>query len=180
MNKEYFNSTETEGWNKLVELNNEILHLNDLGRTPSKYHTDASGVTCTSRCFNIELKDRNLTIINNNGEYSISGVSQYNKPYTATTIYIEQHKVCDILLDYVVYGYDPIYINFVSNGVIIFNLSNLSVRPIKENKKIKSKGYEKIEIGTREGLDLKDATIYMKNNEGKYELVKRCEKRRTN
>lgn len=75
--------------------------------------------------------------------------------YTASTIYIEQHKVCSMLLDYVALNYEPIYINFLDNCIIVYNLSRLKHRPISEVKKIKSLGYDKMEIGTRERIGYK-------------------------
>ena len=170
MDKEFFEKSEIDCYTKLVKFNDNVLKLNDLGQTPTKYHTDASGITATSRYFNLELKNRNQTIKQDeSSEYYIEGTTSTGKQYTANTIFIEQHKVCSMLLDYITYNQEPIYINFLNNGIVVFNLAKLKTRPETEHKKIHSKGYGKIEIGDREGLSLKDATIYDNN----YNLIKR-------
>ena len=96
------------------------------------------------------------------------GYKDDGKEYDCYGEYIEQHKVCSMLLDYVVYGYEPIYINFLRNGIVVYNLARLKHRPVQTHQKIRSKGYGKMEIGTREDLSLKDATIYDTN----YKIVK--------
>lgn len=162
--KKYFDSKEAEDMNKLTNFNNKVLHLNQLGETPYKHWTDASGYTRDERYFNMELKERNQTLKQDeNGNYYIEGTTNKGTTYTASTLYIEQHKLCSMMLDYITEGKEPIYINFLQNGVIVFNLSKLKRRPVTENKKIHSKGYGQMEIGTREGLWLTDAAIYDNN-----------------
>lgn len=161
MNKEYFDEKENCCYNKLKDFNSNKLHLSILGETPKKHWTDASGYTAASRYLNFELKDRNQEIRQKeNGEYYIHGWTEQGKEYDCDGIYIEQHKVCSMMLDYIVYGYEPIYVNFLKNGVIVYNLAKLKNRPEPFKQKIHSKGYGKMEIGTRENLNIKDATIY--------------------
>lgn len=72
MNDIYFKKVENDDYQKLIHFNEEALNLRQLGETPVKHHTDASGYTSTSRYFNIELKDRNQELrINDKGEYYI-------------------------------------------------------------------------------------------------------------
>ena len=79
-----------------------------------------------------------------------------------------------MMLDYVTLHQEPIYINFLKDGVVVvFNLSKLKRRPFSESKTIKSRGYGKMEIGQREGLYLSDATIYKMDNNNTYQLIKR-------
>lgn len=176
-NENYFNVTENTDYIKLTVFNEQILHLNQIGQTPHKYHTDASGYTSTSRYFNMELKDRDVELVlTESGDYIIKGTSQYGKPYTANTLFIEQHKISSMMLDYVTLHQEPIYINFLKDGVVVvFNLSKLKRRPFSESKTIKSRGYNKMEIGQREGLYLTDATIYKMDNNNTYQLIKRPE-----
>lgn len=170
MNKEYFNETEKTDYELLEEFNNNTLHLSQLGQTPTKHHTDASGYTATSRYFNLELKQRNQEIrINENGEFYIKGYKDDGTEYNCDGVYIEQHKVCSMLLDWICYGYEPIYINFLKNGIVVYNLSKLKKRPEPQRRKIQSRGYGKMEIGTRENLYLTDATIYDNN----FRLIKK-------
>ena len=170
---EYFDKKEQENFDKLVEFNDNILHLELMGQTPRRHHTDASGYTSTSRYFNIELKERNQELRQkDDGTYYIHGITNNNKEYTCNGIYIEQHKVCSMMLDYICNGYEPIYINFLNNCIIVYNLAKLKTRPNTDlAKKIKSSGYGAFEIGSREDLSLKDATIYDYN----YNLIKRPE-----
>lgn len=174
-NKEYFDEKESNDFIKLTEFNNQVLHLEDFGATPYTHWTDASGYTATCRYFNIEVKDRNQDLfINEQGEYFVKGTSQFGKEYYADNLYIEQHKVSSMMMDYICCGYEPIYINFLNDGVVVvYNLSRLNKRPATENKKIKSKGYNKMEIGTREGLFLSDATIFKKDENNIYRIIQK-------
>ena len=168
--KDFFNENEKKCWEKLQVFNDNVLHIKDLGRTPTKHWTDASGHTADSRYINMELKNRNQIIyVDDNSNYIASGSTDKGNSYTADSLYIEQHKVCSMMLDWVCLGYEPIYINFLNDCIVVYNLSKLKRRPITEPKKIHSKGYGKMEIGTREGLFLTDATIYDYN----YNLIKR-------
>ena len=75
-----------------------------------------------------------------------------------------------MIFEYIANGTEPLYFNFLNDGyVALFNLKKLTKRP-KEHKRlsIESKGYQKMEIGSREGLYIKDAAIY---KDGK--LIKR-------
>lgn len=169
----FFTESEKKCWEKLKDFNEHVLHIQDLGTTPKKHWTDASGNTADSRYFNMELKNRNQVIyVDDNSEYIASGTTDKGNTYIADNLYIEQHKVCSMLLDWICLGYEPIYINFLENCIVVYNLSRLKRRPIPEPKKIHSKGYGKMEIGTREGLFLTDATIY----DYQYNLIKRPEK----
>lgn len=173
-NKEYFDSKENTDFIKLTVFNEQVLHLKDLGQTPYLHHTDASGYTKNNTYINMELKDRECELIEDNGEFKIKGVSQSGKPYTANTLYIEQHKVCGMLLDWVSLDYVPVYINFLKGGVVIVHkLHKLNKRPYSEQKTIKSRGYNKMEIGQREGLYLSDAAIYKMDENNQYQMIKK-------
>lgn len=166
--KKYFEENEKEDLKKLIELNEKAHIFTSITPSKEKHYTDATGYTA-DRQFNIELKNRNQLLLNDG---RISGCSQSGKEYIDTDIFIEDHKLADMLLDWVVNGLEPLYINFLANGwTIIFNLSKLTVRPKKHmNMKIQSKGYKSMEFANRQGLYLKDAAIY----DSKYNLVKRC------
>ena len=140
-----------------------------MGRTPAKHTSDASGVTTDGRYLNFEIKIRNQTLVDD----IISGCSTGGKIYTANTIYIETHKVGDLLLDYVCYKTVPLYINFLNDGfVILYNLLTLKHRPTKVAKRIYSKLYQGFELSKREELLLDDAWIYQKEN-NTYKLIKK-------
>lgn len=164
----YFEENEKNDLKKLFELNEKAHIFSSITPSKEKHYTDATGFTA-DRLFNIELKNRNQILLRDG---RISGCSQSGKDYIDETIFIEDHKLSDMLLDWVANGLEPLYINFLANGwTIIYNLSKLSVRPKKYlNMKINSKGYRSMEFGNRQGLYLIDAAVY----DDKYNLIKRC------
>ena len=164
MDKTYFETKENENWKLLCEFNANTHLFDEIGRMNTYYHSDATGQTTNklgeTRKFNLELKTRNVTLTQ-------SGNFKGDK-FNENTLYIESHKIADLLLDQVI-GYEGLYVNFLNNNVVvIYNVGKLSVRPKLEKKRIPSKGYQGFEMAFREGLHIKDAAIY-KN----YKLVKR-------
>lgn len=164
MNKNYFVEKENENWKLLCDFNEHTHLFDEIGRMNEYYHTDATGRTETKlgeqRMFNIELKIRNVTLTK-------SGKFMGDK-FNENTLYIESHKIADLLLDQVI-GYEGLYVNFLNNNVVvIFNVGKLKVRPKLEKKRIPSKGYQGFEMAFREGLHINDAAIYKD-----YKLVKR-------
>lgn len=154
MNETYAINTEQQDYDKLQDFN-KYLNLRELGKRPDKDTTDASGYTEDGHEVNIELKSRNIGI------------------NTFKTIYIENHKVADMLLDYTIDKKIPLYINFLNDDyVVVFNLAKLRHRPRKVNKRIWSQLYQAFEMAKREELRLEDAWIYKKQND-KYLLIKK-------
>lgn len=168
MDKKYFEENEEEDLKKLIDFNEKAHIFYSITPSKVKHHTDASGYTA-DRYFNIELKNRNQILLSDG---RISGCSQTGKEYIDETIFIEDHKLSDMLLDWLTMGLEPLYFNFLANGwVMIYNLSKLTIRPKKYlNMKINSKGYKSMEFGNRQGLYIKDAAIYDSN----YNLIKKC------
>ena len=165
--KEYFENNEEQDLKKLIEFNEKAHIFEHIKESEIKHYSDATGYSA-DRIFNIELKNRNQVLLTNG---KISGCTQGGKSYIDDDLFIEDHKAADLLMDYIAYGLEPLYINFLNNCVLIFNLSKLSIRPKKHlNLKINSKGYRTMEFGNRQGLYLKDAAIYDSN----YNLIKRC------
>lgn len=151
MDKEFFENSEQSCINKMEQfINKHNFNLSETGATPSKYDYDYSGVCKTldrEVTYAFELKDRN---------YSLDTFNKWGN------IIIEAHKLSELYLHYVMYGIIPIYINFTSDGkVILFNLSKLKDKPkYKLYKGIKSKGYQRIEEGSRFELSMSDAKIF--------------------
>lgn len=160
----YFSENEKVDWCKLEEFNDKTHLFDHLEPTEVKYHTDGTGYTTNrlgeTRYWNIELKNRNLNLLDDG---RISGATDKGS-FFDDTIFIESHKVADMLLD-CINGLEPLYINFLADGkVIVHNLSKLTKRPKKTAKmNIKSKGYGKFEIAKRQGLYLVDAAIFDKD-----------------
>ena len=164
MDKNYFEQKENENWKLLCDFNEHTHLFDEIGRMPQYYHTDATGQTTNklgeTRKFNLELKTRDVTLTQ-------SGKFMGDR-FNENTLYIESHKVADLLLDQVI-GYEGLYVNFLNNNVVvIFNVGKLKVRPKLEKKRIPSKGYQGFEMAFREGLHINDAAIYKDNK-----LVKR-------
>ena len=164
MDKQYFVDKENENWKLLCDFNEHTNLFNEIGRMHEYYHSDATGKTISKmgeeRKFNLELKIRNVTLLK-------SGTFQGDK-FNDQTLYIESHKIADLLLDQII-GLEGLYVNFLNNNVVvIFNVGKLSVRPKLEKKRIPSKGYQGFEMAFREGLHIKDAAIFKD-----YKLVKR-------
>ena len=168
MNQDFALKSETNDYYLLEDFNN-VLKLIELGQTPEKYTTDASGFTTDGRQINIELKKRNQTL---SGLTIIGTSSKTNKQYTADTIYIESHKIADLLLDYQCDDKIPLYINFLNDGyVVLYNITRLKHRPTKVAKRIWSELYQGFELAKRQELKLEDAWIYQRINNDTYKLV---------
>ena len=164
MERNFFEENEVVDWKKLEEFNAKTNLFDHLKPTEVKAHTDGTGYTVNkfgeTRYFNIELKNRNLNLLNDG---RISGATDKGS-FFDDTIFIESHKAADMLLD-CINGLEPLYINFLADGkVIVHNLSKLSMRPKKSgNLNIKSKGYGKFEVAKRQGLYIADAAIFDEN-----------------
>lgn len=164
MDKNYFDTNESNDMKLLYDFN---FHTNLFsGLNPSEYShfSDATAYTISrlgeERKFNIEIKKRNAVLLKSG---KVSGAT-----FVDDNIIIESHKACDLLFDNI-NGYEPLYINFLDNNVVvIYNLNKLSIRPQSMKKFIKSNGYQGFEIASRQGLNIKDAAIYKD-----YKLVKR-------
>lgn len=157
MDKFFFESNEIIDYDKLVKFNNETHIFDNIGQTPSKHYFDASGNTY-DRCFSIELKSRNITLLDDG---SISGCTNDGRTYTDKGIIIEAHKLADLVVEGM-FGHEPLYINFLEDDtVLIFNLSKIRHKPSrKANMKISSRGYGYMELGHRHFLNINDAAIY--------------------
>lgn len=172
MDKNFFNRNENKGYAKLNDFNDDVKLFSTLDRTPEKHPYDASATTNNGNAYNIEIKIRNQILLDDG---RVSGHSDYsNKDYIDDTIMIESHKMASQLLYASMYGYTPLYVNFLNDGtVIIFNLHNLKKLPLrKDSVKTYSKGYQRKEEEMKYYLSLKDACIY-KNNR----LIKKCDDR---
>ena len=111
--KQYFDENEINDWELLEEFNENTGVFTGLKQSEYKHHTDGTGYTDSpfgTRYFNIELKYRNLNLLDDG---RISGATEKGE-FIDNTIFIESHKAADMLLDSI-NGLEPIYINFLSN-----------------------------------------------------------------
>lgn len=145
MNHTYFNKNEKDDYAKLIEFNDKAKLFAELVQIKGDKHYDASGVTMDGRTCRIELKTRNF----NMGDYS--------------TLFIEDHKTANLLFDYICLNDEPIYLNFLNDGIAIFNLRKLVKRPVIDTRRTKSEGYGCWEYSARNALYIEDAAIYADN-----------------
>lgn len=144
MNEQYFKTNEKTDIQLLYEFNEEHKFFDSITPTKEKEQFDAIAWHKT-RTFAIELKHRFIPI------------SRYK------TLFIEDYKLAALMLEYIINKREPLYINFLHDAIVIFNLNKLSIKPKMTIKDIKSEGYEHIQKQERRfELNLKDAVIYMR------------------
>lgn len=142
MNEQYFKTNEKTDLQLLYEFNEEHKFFDSITQTKEKEQFDAIAWHKT-RTFAIELKHRFIPI------------SRYK------TLFIEDYKLAALMLEYIINKREPLYINFLHDAIVIFNLNKLSIKPKMTIKDIKSEGYEHIQKQERRfELNLKDAVIY--------------------
>lgn len=143
MNKQYFKTNEKTDIQLLYEFNEEHKFFDAITPTKEKEQFDAIAWHKT-RTFAIELKHRFIPI------------NKYK------TLFIEDYKLAALMLEYIINKREPLYINFLHDAIVIFNLNKLSIKPKMTIKDIKSEGYEYVQKQERRyELSLKDAVIYM-------------------
>lgn len=155
-----FNSQEDHDFQALLDLNSSKHWFEHIDRLPPKSHADASGTTVDGRKVIIELKSRNMTICDD--KCHLIANTRDGGQCIVETIFIEGHKIASLLLDQLE-GFTPLYINFLNNGTVIYNLSKLKRRPREEvMRNVYSKGYMNWEQAKRQGLWIEDAAIVKK------------------
>lgn len=150
MNTKYAERHEADDFEMLKELNS-VFKIDELGRTPKGYDTDASGYT-KGRYVEIELKRRYINVD------------------TYKTIIIEPYK-----MQYANENKDTIqlYVNFTNdNHAIVFNLHRIG-NATKTEYDIPSKLYERIKTSNRYNLPMYNAWIYKKDENNKYKLIQK-------
>lgn len=150
---------------KLLNLFNDKLNLKSLGQTPKKYYFDASGYTNINEFVEMELKNRNGKFIDKD---SIELTKRGNKVYTATTIFIEPQHYSRMIDDYRFDNVVPLYINFLNDAILVFNLATLKNKPQwKYQTHIWDEGAKQFKDEWRILLPINEAYIYNNN----YELI---------
>lgn len=142
MNKTYFQENETNDLQLLFELNEKEHWFDSIQPTKEKSQIDAIAKH-KNRRFGIELKRR------------------YVQLKTYKTIMIEDYKLASMMLEWTINKLEPLYICFLHDAVLIFNLLKLKSMPKLRIQDIKSGGYEKMQYQERRYLlDITDAVIY--------------------
>lgn len=141
----YFETNERQDLQLLYQFNYDNKLFTWVMPTAEKSQIDAIAMK-GGRNFAIEIKHRLIP------------VSKYQH------LMIEDYKYLELMMEKQFNGREPLYINFLHDAVVIFNLSKLSAKPKMRIMNIKSEGYEAIQHQERRYmLDLSDAVIYKDN-----------------
>ena len=149
MEKEnYFDKQERVDSQLLNEFNNQVHWFKGLTANTRMSEIDYRATDKKDRLCHIELKQRKGNI----EQYIKYGdvLVEVGKIYATTRIMESGHT----------YDEQRLYINFVDDGVIIFNLNQISSMNFYPNHKQRNYGKNKTENEDRFGLKMKDAIIY--------------------
>lgn len=155
-NTKFFDAAELVCIGLFEKFNEEVLHLSNTGATPQYFDFDASG-TSQSRTFAIELKRRFLSLTDD-----MSQMLDQKNGNLYQDLMIEDHKVSELLVHSITGSCVPLYINFLENAVLVYNLQRITTAR-RTRTKVKSNGYQSFELGTRYYLSLDDCWIYREN-----------------
>lgn len=141
----YFMENEQQDLQLLYEFNYQTKLFQWVMPTQEKSQIDAIAMK-NNRNFAIEIKHRLIP------------VDKYK------SIMIEDYKYLELMMEKQFNGREPLYINFLHDAVVIFNLNKLKNKPKLRIMNIKSEGYDKMQYQERRYmLDLSDAVIYRNN-----------------
>ena len=141
----YFMENEKQDLQLLYEFNYQTKLFKWIMPTEPKSQIDAIAMK-GGRNFAIEIKHRMIPV------------------YKYKSIMIEDYKYCELLQEYQFNNREPLYINFLHDAVVIFNLNKLKEKPKLRIMNIKSEGYDKVQYQERRYmLSLDDACIYKDN-----------------
>lgn len=158
MNKNnFFDAQEAKDSNLLENLNHQLGWFIGLTANTRLSEIDYKATDKKGRLTHIEHKQRKGNI----DQYIKYGdVLIEPSKWAATTRIMESgHSLNE----------QRLYINYVDDGVIIFDLNNIGSMNVYPNHKQKNYGKKTVEHEDRFGLKMSDAIIYKYNNEGKLE-----------
>lgn len=163
--KMFFDSQERRDAILLESFNNDVKWFTSLSANTRMSEIDYKAIDRKGRLVHIELKEREGDIDKylNQWEYIFIEPSKIQ----ATTKIMESGHTFDE---------QRLFINFVDDGVIIFNLNNISDLKFYPNHKHWNRGKKCYEHEDRFGLRVKDAIIYkMRYEDGRLERFKQWE-----
>ena len=141
----YFETNERQDLQLLYQFNYDNKLFTWVMPTAEKSQIDAIAMK-NNRNFAIEIKHRMIP------------VDKYK------SIMIEDYKYLELMMEKQFNNREPLYINFLHDAVVIFNLNKLKDKPKLRIMNIKSEGYDKVLYQERRYmLDLTDACIYKDN-----------------
>lgn len=155
----YFDAQESRCKKLLREFNNELQWFKGITATTRLSETDFKCTDRKDRLTHVETKERKGTI---------QQFQEYGD------VLIETGKIAafaKIMESGWTYNEQRLYINFVDDGVIIFNLNNISSMNFYPNHKQRNYGKGITEHEDRFGLKMTDAIIYKKQTDNTYTRV---------
>lgn len=157
--KGYCDEMEIHDGQLLQAFNEQMKFFNDLTPYPKGTPCDFHGKdTRSGRTTHIELKSRNT---------NLEQIRRWR------TVFIEPSKyayLVKIMQSGCTYNEIPLYINFVNDGVIIYNFNNRLNVILTPNVEIKNPILG-VEHEGRIELSINQATIYQKDKNGQYKQV---------
>ena len=142
---DYFKDNEKQDLQLLYQFNYDNKLFTWVMPTAEKSQIDAIAMK-NNRTFAIEIKHRMIP------------VDRYK------SIMIEDYKYLELMMEKQFNNREPLYINFLHDAVVIFNLDKLKEKPKMRVMNIKSEGYNKVQYQERRYmLDLTDAVIFKDN-----------------
>lgn len=146
MNKNYFNQSEANGLQLLYEFSDDYKLFDSITPTKEKAQYDAVAIR-GKRKFAVELKKRYIPL------------NKYK------TIMIESYKYLELLLEAKYNGLEPLYVCFLYDAVVVFNLDKLKNKPnFRIHNTIKSQGYEVNQLQERRYmLPIEEGVVYKLN-----------------
>lgn len=138
----YFETNEKNDLQLLYEFNYKKHLFNKIIPTKEKCQYDAIA-THKNRTFVVELKRR------------------YVKLEKYSTMFIEDYKMAALLLEWQINKKEPLYICFLHDAILIYNLLKLKEIPKLRITNIRSEGYDVMQVQERRYLlPIEDAVIY--------------------
>lgn len=146
----FYDSMEKTDYNKLCEFNNQVNWFkNDTVKPTQRFgKTDATAIDKKNRKVHIELKTREGELL----DYKRFG-----------DVLVEPRKL-NTFTDILESGYTLdercLYMNFVDDGIIIFNFNDIDTIRVIPNHRHYNKGKQEFEYETRFALPINKAIIY--------------------
>ena len=147
----YFEENEQSDYNKLLKLNEKQNWFNYTERLELKSTIDVSGYTRNDDVVYIELKSRNITL-------------QKARDFKWIFIETDKMKEFNVLTRKHKGKIKRLFINFLKDATIIFNMNKPMTLQYLPNQRINNVGYDEYQIQDRIGLDINDALIIYNTN----------------
>ena len=149
-NDEYFDNQEARCIKRLRDFNDSLRWFDTITPNALYSHIDATAIDRKGRKTHIEMKERRGTI----EKYIEYGdlLIEAGKLEAFSNIAESGHALNE----------QRLYINFVDDGVIVFNIDKLSNLAFYPNHKHRNLGRKKDECEDRFGLSIKEALLYKK------------------